>query len=109
MVDWDKIGKQIFKAVDGIPAIFTRSNGDPVDCNVCLDFDVEMEPVGFEATFPGKAVTLEAMLSELGEQPKPGQKFIVDTGTPSLKTWIVGQVLNNDNVFVKMAVYENRT
>lgn len=90
-------------AIYGAPAVYTNSVGASVNCTVYLEYDVETYPSGFEVGFQEQTTTLEVLLSETGEVPAKGAVFMAEG-----KTWVVKEWLENDEIFVKVAVYENR-
>jgi len=83
----------------GASATFTPSEGDAVTCNVFVEKNVEMEPAGYEARAWETGTTILAVLDVLGKEPDSGETFEVGDDTYTVK-----RVLENDGVFVKVAV-----
>jgi len=83
----------------GDAATFTPSGGDPVACHVDLSSEVEEQPDGLSAGAWPQTQTVEALLSEIGAEPNRGDVFTI-AGTD----YTVKRVMENDNIFVKMAV-----
>lgn len=80
-------------------ATFNPASGDPISCMVFIDFDVELQPVGFDAQTWQQGTVIEALLSELGREPNRDETFTVHG-----KTYKVNAVLENDGLTVKVQV-----
>jgi len=84
----------------GDPARFLPAGSVPVEgCMVDVEYDVELQPEGYDSVVFERATTLEAMVSEVGEVER-GDTFEVE-GT----TFNVRKILENDGVFVKVVVH----
>lgn len=84
---------------EGEDAIYTPTGGDPVDCHIFIDFNVQLQPDGFQAQAWDRATIIECLLSEVGAEPNRGDAFIYD-GT----TYEVKRVVENDGFTIKAAV-----
>jgi hypothetical protein len=83
----------------GQDAIFTPTMGDPVNCKVNLEHDVDLQPGGFDSQVWGEGITIEAILSVLGKEPDQGETFTVGETDYTVQT-----VQENDGRFVKVVV-----
>lgn len=99
---------QTFVNVDefAVAAVYTPTLDDPlisgsVSCYVILEHDADLGPAGFEAEIVEIGISIEALYSDVGA-PKRGSTFVI-AGT----TYTVKRVVDNDRVFVKVAVNEN--
>ena len=88
----------IFSAA-GEAAVFTPASGDPISCNVFIDFNVMLQPSGVEVQVWEQGTTIEALLSDLGREPNRGETFTVDGVVYTVKA-----IIANDQLSVKMAV-----
>jgi hypothetical protein len=59
----------------GESAVFTPSEGDPVECRVIMTRETGIEPGGYDAQVAVPVTTLEYMLNEVGQEAKRGDKF----------------------------------
>ncbi len=83
----------------GEEATFTPSGGVPVACHILTDFDVDLQPDGFQATAWQRASVIQALLSEIKAEPNRGDVFRYN-GTG----YTVQKVTFNDGLTVKVAV-----
>jgi hypothetical protein len=83
----------------GEAATFTPSGGDQVACNILIDFDVDLQPDGFQTTAWQRSTFIETILSEIGSEPNRGDVFRYK-GTD----YTVQKVTFNDSLTVKVAV-----
>lgn len=95
---FDQAAENLFDQM-GRDAIFTPVMGDPVNCRVNLERDVDLEPHGFDSQIWGRGVTIEAILSVLGKEPDKGETFTVRETVYEVMT-----VQENDGRFVKVVV-----
>ena len=92
----------IFEAA-GEDAVFTPATGDPVSCQVFIDFSVMLQPAGVEAQVWERGTTIEALLSVIGREPNRGETFTLDI--PAAGTiYTVQAPLENDGLTVKVVV-----
>ncbi len=88
----------------GEDAVFTPQDGSPVECKMFIDFDVALQPVGVQSETWEKGITIELLLSAIGQEPKRGDKVLyVDKG----KTYTLITPLENDNLSVVMVAKED--
>ena len=92
----------------GEDAIFTPAAGAPVDCKVFIDFNVALEPDGFEGMTQQTGTVIEALLNgdeaspdgiSLSRPPIRGETFTLDG-----VDYEVARITANDGFTVKMAV-----
>lgn len=83
----------------GEEATFTPSGGNPIACHILIDFDVDLQPDGFQTTAWQRATVIQAMLSEIKAEPDKGDVF-----TLSGANYAVQKVTFNDGLTVKVAV-----
>jgi hypothetical protein len=91
---------EMFAAL-GEEATFTPLAGDPVDCHILIDFDVDLQPDGYQTTAWQRGTVIEALLSEIGKEPDRGDVFTCPIGGTQ---YTVQKVTGNDGLTVKMAV-----
>ena len=89
---------EMFEAL-GEAATFIPSGGDPVACHILIDFDVDLQPDGFQTTAWQRSTVIRALFSEIGNEPDRGNVFRYN-GTD----YIVQKVTFNDGLTVKIAV-----
>lgn len=87
----------------GEEAIYTPNGGDPVPCRIFIDFDVKFEPDGVTTQAWTTATVIEALLSEVGEEPNRDDVFVIAEGDAA-GTYTVQRIIENDLFTVKMAV-----
>lgn len=85
----------------GEEATFTPSGGDPVSCHILIDFDVDLQPDGFQATAWQQATVIRASLSEITNVPHQDDVFTYPLGATN---YTVQKVIFNDGLTVKVAV-----
>jgi len=88
-------------AIAGVEAIFRPADGTPALCLIEVERNVELQPESYEATVVERGVTVEAMVSEVGE-PERGDVF--EMGAVS---YTVAKIVENDGQFVKVVVNES--
>ena len=99
-----------FFAQAGEPAIFTPASGDPIYCQVFIDFAVMLQPGGAEAQIWQQGTTIEALLSEIGREPDRGESFTVFSDEASRlagtggTSYAVQAILESEGLFVKAVV-----
>jgi hypothetical protein len=76
----------------GDPAVFTPSEGDPVECMVIMDRETGIEPGGYDAQVAVPVTTLEYMRDETDQEAKRG-----DTFTVAGDEWIVEGPFEDEN------------
>ena len=86
-------------ANEGEDAVYTPAGGTAMDCHIFIDFNVQLQPDGFQAQAWDRATVIECLLSEIGAEPNRGDTFLYD-GT----TCTVQRVLENDGFTAKLAV-----
>ncbi len=87
-------------AAAGEEATFTKSGGVPVDCNVFIDFNVQLQPSGMDTQVWQQGTVIEVCLSEIGDiEPDRGDVFVVDA-----VTYTVQAISENDGITVKVIV-----
>jgi len=84
----------------GSDAIFTPVSGEPVSCLVDIVYDVELQPDSYDAVVVERGITIEAMISDVGE-PKRGDVFVV-----GLANYTVRKTAENDGQFITVVVNE---
>ena len=92
------IAPAIFNAL-GDSATFTPSGGAAVSCTVIITFNVMLQPTGVEAQVWQSGTTIEALLSEITNEPNRGDVFVVGG-----VSYTVQAVIENDGVNVRVAV-----
>lgn len=95
---FDKAAGDLFNRI-GRDGVYQPVTGDPVDCKVVIEFDVDLEPLGFNAQVWGRGITIEAILSMLGKEPDAQETFTVDAIVYEVQT-----VQKNDGRFVTIVV-----
>lgn len=88
-------------AITGAEAIFRPVDGTPVPCLIEVERNVELQPDSYEATVVERGVTVEAMVSVVGE-PERGDVFEM-----GLVSFTVAKIVENDGQFVKVVVNES--
>ncbi|MHC4361379.1 MAG: head-tail joining protein [Planctomycetota bacterium] len=83
----------------GKAATYTPSVGDPVSCTVHYENELTVTPGSFDIQAHGPLETIEGLLSELGREPDKGDQFTIGSDTYTVQT-----VLDNDGMFVLLAV-----
>ena len=79
----------------GKSANYKPGNGEPVSCTVHLDEDVKMTPDGLQYQVVQPKKTIEALLHEIGQVPKKGDVFEIESyaytvkGVIDLDAWFV--------------------
>lgn len=94
----DTVGPAIFNALGDV-STFTPAGGSAVSCTVVITFNVMLQPTGVEAQVWQRGTTIEALLSEITNEPNRGDVFVV-RGV----SYTVQAVLENDGVSVKVVV-----
>lgn len=89
----------IFGSVLGEAATFTPSGGVAVSCRVLVNRNVLLQPDGMTVQVYEKGTTIEAMLSEILEEPNRGDVFTVGT-----ETFTVQSIEQNDGYTVTAVV-----
>lgn len=92
------VGPAIFGAL-GDSSTFTPSGGAAKTCKVVITFNVMLQPTGVESQVWQGGTTIEALLSEIVNEPNRGDVFVVDG-----VSYTVQAVLENDGVSVKVVV-----
>ena len=92
------VGPAIFGAL-GDSATFTPSGGAAVSCTVIITFNVMLQPTGVESQVWQGGTTIEALLSEITNEPNTGDVFTVGA-----QTYTVQAPIANDGIFVKVQV-----
>jgi len=87
-------------AVAGAEAIFRPAGGVAVPCLIEVERNVELQPDSYEATVVERGITVEAMVSVVGE-PERGDVFEM-----GLVNFTVAKIVENDGQFVKVVVNE---
>ena len=83
----------------GRSATYTPLVGDPVSCQVHYENELTITPGGYDVQAHGPLQTIEGLLSELGQEPGKGDQFTIGSDTYTVQT-----VLDNDGLFVLLAV-----
>ena len=83
----------------GKAATYTPLVGDPVSCNVHYETENAIEPGGYDAQTYKPLETIEGLLTELGKEPVKGDRLTIGSSTYTVQT-----VLENDGIFILMAV-----
>jgi hypothetical protein len=96
---FDQAAMDMFDQMDTKDAVFTPAVGDPVPCKINLEFDVDLEPHGFDSQVWSRGTTIEAILNVLGKEPDKGETFTVGETDYTVQT-----VQENDGRFVKVVV-----
>jgi hypothetical protein len=89
----------IFMPLIGEDAVFTPAAGAAIPCKIFIDFSVLLQPAGVEAHIWERGTTIEALLSEIGREPKRGETFEYDSVVYTVKS-----ILENDGLTVKAVV-----
>jgi hypothetical protein len=92
------VGPAIFGAL-GDSSTFTPSGGAAVSCTVIITFNVMLQPTGVESQVWQGGTTIEALLSEITNEPNRGDVFVAGGVSYTVQT-----VLENDGVSVKVVV-----
>lgn len=92
------VAPAIFNAL-GDAATFRPSGGAAVSCTVVITFNVMLQPTGIESQVWQGGTTIEALLSEITNEPNRGDVFVV-RGV----SYTVQAVLENDGVSVRVVV-----
>ena len=87
-------------AIMGSEAVFRPQGGVSAPCLIEIVRDVELQPDSYDAVVVERGITLEAMVSEVGEL-KRGDVFEM-----GLVYFTVAKTLENDGQFVKVVVNE---
>ena len=103
-MDWDAFTKKVYSAIDGVSAVYTYPSEPPVNCTVCINYDVENYPQGFESTFTEKEITIEGLLSEIGEKPRIKAVFTIASLS---KAFTVNTIESIDDCTFTVGVHEN--
>ena len=92
----------------GEDAVFTPAAGKPVDCKVFIDFNVALEPDGFDGMTQQPGTVIEALLNGDVDVPDGLSLSRVpvrnETFTLVGQTYSVAKIITNDGFTVKMAV-----
>jgi len=83
----------------GDASTFTPAGGSAVSCKAIITFDVMLQPTGVEAQVWQRGTTIDALLSEITNEPNRGDVFVV-RGV----SYTVQAVLENDGVSVRVVV-----
>ncbi|SEM79016.1 hypothetical protein SAMN04489760_14811 [Syntrophus gentianae] len=83
----------------GEPATFSPSGGTPAACHILIDFNVDLQPDGFQSTAWQRSTVIEAVLSDIGSEPNRGDVFRYNG-----MDYTVQKVTFNDGLSVKVAV-----
>lgn len=83
----------------GEAAVFTPAAGDPIPCQVFIDFNQVLEPDGYEGMSTQRGTIIEALLSDIGREPNRDETFTVDG-----VIYRVARPIANDGFTVKIAV-----
>ena len=83
----------------GHGATFTPAAGSAVGCHVDIQFNVQLQPDGYQSQVTESATVIEAALAELTQLPLRG-----DTFTVGAVTYTVDALLENDGYVVKVSV-----
>lgn len=102
---FDRADENIFDSL-GQAATYNPSVGDPVACQIFLDFEVDLQPPGYESGAWEKGILLEARLDEIGKEPNEGETFDL---TGSSRRFTVRSIIENDGRDVKAVVTESVT
>ena len=86
-------------ATIGEDATYTPAGGETASPKVNVETEVEGQPNGMNGTAWVQIQTIEGLLSEFGQEPNVG-----DTITVGATTYTVKRVIENDGIFVKVAV-----
>jgi len=89
----------------GQAAVYHPSLDDPVipdtlDCDIILEFDAVLQPSSYDAQVVETGTIIEALYRDIAE-PRHGSHFVVGD-----KKYVVERIMDNDRVFVRMAVTE---
>ena len=88
----------IFTAA-GEDAVYHPLTGDPVDCKIFIEFNVQLQPSGAEMQIWERGTTIEALLSVIGDEPKKGSHFVYED-----ESYYVRVIAENDGMTVKAVV-----
>lgn len=83
----------------GEAASFGPETGDAIPCVVFINHNVLLQPGSAEAQVWERGTTIEALLSEIGDEPERGETFTVDG-----ILYTVQAILENDGLTVKAVV-----
>ena len=83
----------------GQPATFTPSGGSAVPCHINIERDIELQPGAYETEVFAHGITVEALLSEIANEPNRGDVFTAGT-----RNYTVQAPIANDGIFVKVQV-----
>jgi hypothetical protein len=83
----------------GQVATFTPEGGSGISCHVNLERDVELQPGAYETEVYAHGTKIEALLSEITNEPNRGDVFTVGAQSYTVQTPIL-----NDGIFVKVQV-----
>jgi len=83
----------------GKDATFTPQGGSSVPCHIDISFNVDQQPDGFQTNAWQQSTVIEAILSEITNEPNRGDIF-----TCARKDYKVEKVISNDTLTVKVAV-----
>jgi len=87
-------------AIFGDAATLRRGvTGTYIPCDVEVEFEVEIQPDGYEVEYMERVTTLEALVSEVGAIER-GDTFDITSGD----TYTVRRILENNGQFVKVVV-----
>ncbi len=96
--DMDAALPEMFEVL-GEAATFSPSGENPAACHILIDFNVDLQPDGFQTTAWQRSTVIEAVLSEIGIEPNRGDVFRYN-GTD----YTVQKITFNDGLSVKVAV-----
>ncbi len=95
---FDNAASNLFNRI-GRDAVYQPVTGNPVNCKVVIERDVDLEPLGLNAQVWGKGITIEAVISVLGKEPDAEETFTADGIVHEILT-----VKENDGRFVTVIV-----
>lgn len=92
----------------GEDATFTPATGDPVTCKAFIDFDVTLEPTGFDGQIQQTETIIEVLLNgdedapdgiSISRAPVKGETITIDA-----VVYTVAKIIGNDHFTAKLAV-----
>lgn len=93
-----KAAPAIFNALGDL-STYTPAGGAAVACTVIVTFNVMLQPTGVESQVWQGGTTIEALCSEITNEPNRGDVFVVRS-----VSYTVQAVLENDGVSVRVVV-----
>jgi hypothetical protein len=89
----------IFNSPIGEDAVYTPAGGAAVTCRVIINRDILLQPDGLTAQAAVAGISIEALLSEIGQEPNRNDVFTVGA-----EIFTVSSIIRNDGLTVEAVV-----